>query len=44
MVCTVGNHSEELEEKESQRGGTDSEKGMERLGEVTVLYKAEEPA
>lgn len=44
MLYTVGNHSEELEENESQLGGTDSEKGMERLREVTVLEKAEEPA
>lgn len=44
MLYTVGNHSDELEENESQLGGPDNEKGMERLREVTVLDKAEEPA
>lgn len=44
MLHTVENHSDELEENESQRGGTDNEKGVERLREVTVLDKAEEPA
>ena len=44
ILYTVGNHSDELEENESQLGGPDNEKGMERLREVTVLDKAEEPA
>ena len=43
ILYTVGNHSDELEENESQLGGPDNEKGMERLREVTVLDKAQGP-